>query len=77
MPLKNNPKSFASTMASPRRVPLKSTYSPRRMSHFEFFLLVTFLFFVLASFLAFTLLVPVVILALDPIGLGLQQVGPI
>lgn len=72
MPLK---KSLANNMASPRRVPLKSTYTPRRMTHFEFFLMVIFLFSVLASFLAFTLLIPVVILALDPSSLSLQEVG--
>lgn len=45
------------------------------MTHFEFFLMVIFLFSVLASFLAFTLLIPVVILALDPSSLSLQEVG--
>lgn len=72
MPLKNTMASTTTT--NPRRVPLKSTYSQRRMSHFEFFLLATFLFSVLASFLAFTLLVPAVLVALDPTGLGLAQV---
>lgn len=72
MPLK---KPRANTMASRRRVPLTSTYTPRRMTHFEFFLMVVFLFSVLATFLAFTLVIPVVILALDPSSLSLQEVG--
>lgn len=77
MPLKHTMAS-TTTANPPRRVPLKSTYSQRRMSHFEFFLLATFLVSVLASFLAFTLLVPAVLVALDPSGLGLAQVvGPV
>lgn len=69
-------KSHANTMASQRRLPLKSIdYSQRRLSHFEFFLLAVFMFSVLASFLAFTLLVPAVVLALAPAELSLQELG--